>query len=163
MASPASIGGHPIHPMLIPFPLALWFFSLIADLIYLWRGNPVWRDWIAFYALLGGIIGAVAAAIFGIIDWLSIKDRTVKKVADWHARLNVIALLIFAASFYLRTTGGSEWVGGSYTVPLLLSIVGVILITISGYLGGELVFKHGVAVNPQNDTGAEESAKARTA
>jgi len=71
--------------------------------------------------------------------------------------------LIFAASFYLRTTGGSEWVGGSYTVPLLLSIVGVILITISGYLGGELVFKHGVAVNPQNDTGAEESAKARTA
>ena len=163
MASPASIGGHPIHPMLIPFPLALWFFSLIADLIYLWRGNPVWRDWIAFYALLGGIIGAVAAAIFGIIDWLSIKDRAVKKVADWHARLNVIALLIFAASFYLRTIGGSEWVGRSYTVPLLLSIVGVILITISGYLGGELVFKHGVAVNPQNDTEVEESAKARTA
>jgi uncharacterized membrane protein len=163
MASPASIGGHPIHPMLIPFPLALWFFSLIADLIYLWRGNPVWRDWIAFYALLGGIIGAVAAAIFGIIDWLAIKDRVVKKVADWHARLNVIALLLFAASFYLRTAGGSEWVGGSYTVPLLLSIVGVILITVSGYLGGELVFKHGVAVNPQNDTAAEASAKARIA
>jgi uncharacterized membrane protein len=163
MASPASIGGHPIHPMLIPFPLALWFFSLIADLIYLWRGNPVWRDWIAFYALLGGIIGAAAAAIFGIIDWLSIKDRAVKKVADWHARLNVIALLIFAASFYLRTSGGSGWVSGSYTVPLLLSVVGVILIMISGYLGGELVFKHGVAVNPQYDTMAEESEKARTA
>ena len=163
MASPASIGGHPIHPMLIPFPLALWFFSLIADLIYLWRGNPVWRDWIAFYALLGGIIGAVAAAIFGIIDWLSIKDRAVKKVADWHARLNVIALLIFAASFYLRTTGGSEWVGANYTVPLLLSVVGVILITISGYLGGELVFGHGVAVNPQSDTRAELRGKARNA
>ena len=163
MASPASIGGHPIHPMLIPFPLALWFFSLIADLIYLWRGNPAWRDWIAFYALLGGIIGAAAAAVFGIIDWLSIKDRAVKKVADWHARLNVIALLIFAGSFYLRTAGGSGWVGGSYTVPLLLSVVGVILITISGYLGGELVFKHGVAVNPQSDTGAELRAKARNA
>ena len=150
MASPASIGGHPIHPMLIPFPLALWFFSLIADLIYLWRGNPVWRDWIAFYALLGGIIGAVAAAVFGIIDWLSIKDRAVKKVADWHARLNVIALLIFAAGFYLRTAGGSEWVGGSYTVPLLLSVVGVILITISGWLGGEMVFKHAVAVDQKS-------------
>ena len=161
MASPASIGGHPIHPMLIPFPLALWFFSLIADLIYLWRGNPVWRDWIAFYALLAGIIGAVAAAVFGIIDWLAIKDRAVKRVADWHARLNVIALLIFAASFYLRTAGGSQWVGGSYTVPVVLSVLGVILITISGYLGGELVFKHGVAVNPQYDTGGEARDKGR--
>jgi uncharacterized membrane protein len=161
MSSPASIAGHPIHPMLIPFPIALWVFSFIADLLYLWRGNPIWRDWIAFYALLAGIIGAVAAAVFGIIDWLSIKDRETKKVADWHARLNVIALLIFAAGFYLRTTGGARLVSGSYTIPLVLSVVGVILITISGYLGGELVFKYGVAVNPQFDTAAEERAKAR--
>ncbi|PYS90273.1 MAG: hypothetical protein DMF64_15435 [Acidobacteria bacterium] len=163
MASPASVGGHPIHPMIIPFPIALWAFSLIADVIYLWRGNPVWRDWIAFYTLLGGIIGAALAAVFGIIDWLSIKDRAVKKVADWHARLNVIALLVFAASFYLRTTGGSRMIGGSYTIPLLLSVLGVILITISGYLGGELVFRYGVAVNPQHDTGAEATGKARVA
>ena len=163
MSSPASIGGHPIHPMIIPFPIALWVFSLIADVIYLWRGNPAWRDWIAFYALLGGIVGAALAAVFGIVDWLSIKDREVKKVADWHARLNVIALLVFAASFYLRTAGGSRIVGGSYTVPLLLSVLGVILISISGYLGGELVFRYGVAVNPQDDTGAEATGKARTA
>jgi uncharacterized membrane protein len=163
MASPASIGGHPIHPMIIPFPIGLWVFSLVADVIYLWRGNLVWRDYLAFYALLGGIIGAALAAVFGIIDWLSIKDREVKKVADWHARLNVIALLVFAASFYLRTASGSQWVGGSYTIPLLLSVLGVILIAISGYLGGELVFRHGVAVNPQSDTAAEAGEKARTA
>lgn len=161
MSSPASIGGHPIHPMLIPFPIALWVFSFIADLIYLWRGNPVWRDYIAFYALLAGIIGAALAAVFGIIDWLSIKEREVKKVADWHARLNVIALLIFAASFYLRTTGGARLISGSYTIPFVLSVIGIILITISGYLGGELVFRYGVAVNPQHDTPPEERAKAR--
>jgi len=145
--------------MLIPFPIALWVFSLIADVIYLWRGNLVWRDWIAFYTLLGGIIGAALAAVFGIIDWLSIKDREVKKVADWHARLNVIALLIFAASFYLRTTSGAGLVGGSYTIPFVLSVVGVILITISGWLGGELVFRHGVAVDGGAGAGAEEKAR----
>ncbi len=159
--STVKIGDHPIHPMLIPFPIALWVFSLVADVIYLWRGNPVWRDWIAFYTLLGGILGAAVAAVPGIVDWLSIKDRAVKKVADWHARLNVIALLIFAASFYLRTTGGSRLISGSYTIPLVLSVIGIILITISGYLGGDLVYKYGVAVNPQHDTPPEERAKAR--
>jgi uncharacterized membrane protein len=150
MASPASIGGHPIHPMIIPFPIALWVFSLVADVIYLWRGSPLWRDYIAFYTLLAGIFGAVAAAVPGLIDWLSLKDPQVVKIANWHARLNVIALLVFAASFYLRTTGGSELVSGSHTIPFGLSVLGVILITISGWLGGEMVFKHGVAVEAQS-------------
>jgi uncharacterized membrane protein len=135
--------------MIIPFPIGLWVFSLFADFTYLWRGNPVWRDYIAFYTLLAGIIGAAVAAIPGFFDWLSLKDPKVVKVANWHARLNVIALLIFAASFYLRTTSGAGLVSGSYTIPVALSVLGVILISISGYLGGELVFKHGVAVDAQ--------------
>lgn len=147
MASPASIGGHPIHPMIIPFPIALWVFSLVADVIYLWRGNPVWKDLIAFYSLLAGIIGAGVAAVPGLIDWLSLTDKAVVKIANWHARLNVIALLIFAASFYLRTTSGASLVSGNYTIPVALSVIGVVLITISGWLGGEMVFKHGVAVS----------------
>ena len=150
MKSHASIGGHPIHPMIIPFPIALWVFSLIADLIYLWGGNPLWRDYIAFYTLLGGIIGGAAAAVPGVIDWLSLKDREVVKIANWHARLNVIALLIFAASFYLRTMSGAGLVSGNYTIPVGLSVLGVILIAISGWLGGEMVFKHGVAVDEQS-------------
>jgi uncharacterized membrane protein len=150
MASPASISGHPVHPMIVPFPIGLWVFSLIADVIFLWRGNPVWKDYIAFYTLLGGIIGAAAAAVPGFIDWLSLKNREVVKIANWHARLNVIALLIFAASFYLRTTSGSGFVSESYTIAIGLSVLGVILISISGYLGGEMVFKHGVAVDQQS-------------
>jgi uncharacterized membrane protein len=142
--------------MLIPFPIALWVFSLIADVVYLWRGNPVWWDWLAFYTLLGGIIGGALAAVPGFIDWLSLKDREVVKIANWHARLNVIALLIFVASFYLRTTSGAGLVGGSYTIPFALSVVGVILITVSGWLGGEMVFKHGVAVDGGAGAGARE-------
>ena len=148
MASPASIGGHPFHPMIIPFPIALWVFSLVADVIFLWRGNPVWRDCIAFYTLLG-TSSELRWPVPGLIDWLSLKDPNVIKIANWHARLNVIALLIFAASFYLRTSGGSQMVSGSPTIPFGLSVLGVILITISGWFGGEMVFKHGVAVEAQ--------------
>jgi uncharacterized membrane protein len=163
MASPASIGGHPIHPMIIPFPIALWVFSLVADVIYLWRGNPVWKDWIAFYALLGGIIAAAAAAVPGFIDWLSLTDKAVVKIANWHARLNVIALVIFAGSFYLRTTSGASLVSGSHTIPLALSVLGVVLITISGWLGGEMVFKHGIAVSSAATEKAGEETKVRAA
>ena len=163
MASPASIGGHPIHPMIIPFPIALWVFSFVADLVYLWRGNPIWKDWIAFYTLLGGIIMAAVAAVPGLIDWLSLKDPKVVKIANWHARLNVIALVVFAGSFYLRTTSGAALVSDSHTVPLLLSLLGVALISISGWLGGELVFKHGVAVVSDSETPPDKPAAARRA
>src|SRR5947209_2516464 len=110
MSSPASIMRHPIHPMLIPFPIALWIFSFVGDIIYVVRYRPNYTnwEWLSKWTLLAGCIGAVAAAIFGIIDWLSIKDRAVKKVADWHARLNILALLLFAASWYLRTDRGLE-------------------------------------------------------
>ena len=146
--------------MLIPFPIALWVFSLVADVIYLWRGNPIWRNYISFYALLAGILGAAAAAVPGIIDWWSITDRPIKKLADWHARLNVIALLIFIADFYLRTAGGSRWVSGSLTIPLVLSVVGIILITISGWLGGEMVYVHGVAVERKSEAAVGRSRAA---
>jgi uncharacterized membrane protein len=149
MASRASIGGHPIHPMLIPFPIALLVFSFVAELIYLWRGNPIWRDYIAFYTLLGGIIGGAAAAIPGLIDWATLTDRAAVKVANWHARVNIFTLVIFIASFYLRTTSGAAWIPNMPMLPFILSAVGVIGLSIAGWLGGQLVFAHGVAVTSE--------------
>ena len=159
MKTPASIGGHPIHPMLIPFPYALWVFSLIADAIYYFVDrNPVWET-VAYYTLAGGIVGAALAALPGIVDYFSIKDRKVSKIAGWHARINVLALLIFAASFYLRTASGSQMVNRSLTIPVLLSVLGVILISISGWLGGEMVYKHHVGVETRPDTEARADAR----
>jgi uncharacterized membrane protein len=158
MASKASIGGHPIHPMLIPFPIGLLVFSLVADLIYLWRGNPVWESYIAFYTLLGGIIGAAAAAIPGLIDWATLTDRSAVRVANWHARVNITGLVIFIISFYLRTSSGAKWIATMPMLPVILSVVGVIGLAIAGWLGGELVFRHGVAV----DSGATASPKQPT-
>jgi uncharacterized membrane protein len=138
--------------MLIPFPIGLLVFSIVADLIYLWRGNPVWENYVAFYSLLAGIIGAAAAAVPGLIDWATLTDRAVVKVANWHARVNIATLLIFIASFYLRTKSGATWIAGMPSLPIVVSAVGIIGLTIAGWLGGELVFKHGVAVAASSTT-----------
>ena len=161
MASKASIAGHPVHPMIIPFPLALWTTSFVVDLLfYFTRGATLVL--ISKFLLAAGCIGAVAAAIPGIIDWTSIKHPEVKRIANWHARLNVIALLIFAASLYLRMrSGGASLVSYGLKIPFLLSLVGVILISISGWLGGKLSFEYGVGVKPQHDSPEDEVAKVR--
>lgn len=143
MKSKASIAGHPVHPILIPFPLALWVTSFVADVLFYFLRHPTLLV-ISKFLLAAGCLGGVAAAIPGIIDWLAIKDGDVKKVANWHARLNVIALIVFAISLFLRLSSYSQLVGRKLTIPFLLSLVGVILIAISGWLGGELVFRFGV-------------------
>jgi uncharacterized membrane protein len=155
MGRSASIAGHPIHPMLVAFPIGLWVFSFVADLIYLWRGNTGW-EWMASWTLLAGCLAAIVAAVFGIIDYFSIKDKAVSKIAAWHARFNVLALLLFAASWYLRRGVDFANPNGKLTVPIALSVAGVIVVTISGWLGGELVFKHGVGVNPQIEATSKE-------
>ena len=103
----------------------------------------------AFYTLLGGIIGAAAAAVPGLIDWASLTDRAAVKTANWHARVMIFTVVIFLASFYLRTTSGAQWFPSMPMLPFLLSVVGLLTITIGGWLGGELVFRHGVAVTEQ--------------
>jgi uncharacterized membrane protein len=141
MKSKASIAGHPIHPILIPFPLALWVTSFAVDVLYYFLRHPTLLV-IAKFMIAAGCLGAIAAAIPGIIDWLAIKNGDVKRVANWHARLNVAALVVFAISLFLRMGSYSEFVGHKLTIPFLLSLVGVILISISGWLGGELVFRY---------------------
>ena len=143
MKSRVTIAGHPVHPMLIPFPLALWATSFVVDILFYFFRHPTLVV-ISKFMLAAGCIGALAAAIPGFIDWLAIPNGEVKKAANWHARLNVIALIVFAVSFFLRLGNYSQFVGRRLTIPFLLSLVGVILITISGWLGGELVFRYGV-------------------
>jgi uncharacterized membrane protein len=161
MASKASIAGHPVHPMIVSFPIALWTTSFVTDLLFYFVRHGT-LPLIAKFLLAAGCIGAVAAAVPGMIDWLSIKHPGVKRIANWHARLNIIALLIFATSLYLRMkSGGAAWVDYGMKIPVLLSLIGVILISISGWLGGALAFEHGVGVKPQHDTPEDEVAKVR--
>ena len=93
----------------------------------------------AFYLVLFGFVvvtGAIAA-----------RNQDRKSLLRFAAALAVL-LIVFLIDFYLRTTSGGRWIGGSLTIPLLLSVLGIVLITISGWLGGEMVYVHGVAVEP---------------
>jgi len=151
MKSKANIGGHPVHPMIIPFPFALWTTSFVVDVLFYFLRHPTLLV-ISKFMIGAGCLGAVAAAIPGIIDWSAIKNGEIKKTANWHARLNIAALVVFAISFFLRLGSYSEIVGRKLTIPFVLSLVGMILISISGWLGGELVFRYGVGQTDSIDS-----------
>jgi len=146
METRATVAEHPIHPMLIPFPIALWIFSLASDLIYLFGfGGPVWKD-IALYTMAGGIIGGLAAAIPGYIDYRSLSDPVIVRVAQMHMVINVGLIVLFTINTGLRILNGPEAL-----LPVLLSVLGVAALAVSGWLGGELVYVQGVAVQPERE------------
>ena len=139
MKTPASIAGHPIHPMLVAIPIGLWIFSLVCDLAYAFgTGNNDWRL-VTFYTLAGGIVGALLAALPGFIDMLSL-PFPVKRTALIHMAINLTVVALYAVNLWLRLQDA-----GHGTV-LTLSIVGIGLLVISGWLGGKMVYEEGVAV-----------------
>jgi uncharacterized membrane protein len=141
MRTPASIAHHPIHPMIVALPIGLWIFSFVCDLAFvLGVGASLWFT-LGFYTMIGGTLGALLAAIPGTIDMLSLNGRP-KKLALTHMALNVTIVLLYAVNIGMRIT--EPTVGG---LPLALSITAVVLLAVSGWIGGQLVYVHRVAVN----------------
>ncbi|HEV8240951.1 MAG TPA: DUF2231 domain-containing protein [Thermoanaerobaculia bacterium] len=142
MRSKAAIGGHPIHPALVAIPIGAFTFTLVADLVTWRTGNPGWGD-AARYSLVLGVIGALAAAVFGLVDYFGVTmSEAGFKVARLHLILNLIAVALFALSLWLRYRDPDGW-----CVPgFLVSTLAFLILGSSGWLGGELVFKHKVGV-----------------
>lgn len=145
MESKAKILGHPIHPMLIVFPLGLLISSVIFDVLYLVTDNPNFPV-VSNYMIAGGIIGGLVAAIFGLVDYLAIPRQTrAKRVALAHGLGNAAVLILFAISWFIRQ-GSEDFVPS--TAGLILSLLGVATGTVTAWLGGELVDRLGVGVDP---------------
>lgn len=140
MKTKAGIGGHPLHPMLVVFPIGLWVFSFVADLIYLSTHNATWAA-VAYYAMAGGIIGALLAAVPGAIDLFSITRGPTRRVGTWHMLINVTVLVLFAINLWQRSDMREPTSG-----LIGLSGISIVLLIVSGWLGGEMVYRHGVAV-----------------
>jgi uncharacterized membrane protein len=143
MESKVKIMGHPVHPMLIAFPLGLLAMAVIFDLIYLGTTVGYWSG-IAYYLIAAGIIGGLVAAPFGLIDWLSIPRGTrAKSIGLFHGVGNLLALLIFALSWLIRR----ETIESPPSLAIILGVIGLGVMLVAGWLGGELVDRLGVGVD----------------
>ena len=140
MKTPASIAGHPIHPMLVAIPIGLWVFSLACDLAHLFGGaGGNWKI-VALYTLAGGTVGGLIAAIPGFIDILSL-HAPIKRIALFHMGINLTVVALYAVNFWLRLQDAQN------STAVWLSVIGIGLLLVSGWLGGKMVFEHGVGVN----------------
>jgi uncharacterized membrane protein len=136
----ARIAGHPIHPILVGIPIGLCTFSVFADIIRLTgMGKAVWFD-VALYAIAGGIVGTLVAAIPGLVDYLTVTDARVRDLAFAHVIAALFVVAIFGWSLWQR------WEGNDRLGPVALSIVGVLLLGVVGWLGGEMMFVHGTSM-----------------
>lgn len=150
MRTPARIFDHPIHPMLIPFPIGLWVFSLAADVTYRVGGDPIWLT-MAYWTMLAGTIGALVAAVPGLIDYLSLTDPRAVRIGTVHLALNLTIVGLFVANLVLRTIGHPPT-----GIPFVLSVIAVALLLVSGWFGWELIYRQGVAVSPEIEIRARE-------
>ncbi|MEU5724151.1 MULTISPECIES: DUF2231 domain-containing protein [unclassified Micromonospora] len=154
MESRAKAMGHGIHPILIVFPLGLLATSVIFDILYLITDRAGFQI-SAAYTIAAGVIGGLIAGVFGLVDWLSIPAGTrAKRVGAVHGLGNVVVLLLFAASWFLRLSA-TNWEPPA--AALGCSFVGIVLAGFTGWLGGELVERLGVGVSDQAGVNAPSS------
>ena len=145
MRTPASVAGHPIHPMLVPIAIGCFIFSFASDIICLASGQADPWNLLAYYTMIGGIIGALCAAVFGFVDLLSLTGYT-KGVAIKHMSINLLVVVIYVVNAYLRHANPQ-----SLKLPMILSLVTILLLLVSGWLGGKMVYEAGVGVTGVNE------------
>jgi uncharacterized membrane protein len=143
--STAQVAGHPIHPMLIPFPVAFLVATLVSDLIFLRTGNPGWAT-ASFWLLGAALVMAALAAVAGLIDFLG--DERIRDLsAAWHHMIgNVIAVVLALINWYRRYAATEP---GIPSGGVVLSLLVVLILLYTGWRGWEMVYKHRVAVSDQ--------------
>lgn len=144
--STAKIAGHPIHPMFVPFPIAFWLAALVCDIVAATGSGDGWA--VAAQWLVGaGIAFALIAAIFGFIDFFGESRIRALRHAWEHMLGNLVAVVIAAASLFLRLTMGAA----EAVLPwgLLLSCLVAAILLFTGWRGADLVYGHATGVRDQ--------------
>ncbi len=143
--------GHPIHPMLVVYPLAMFVGAVIFDILYLIT-HSLALPTVSFFMIATGIVGGLMAAVFGFLDWLGLPSGTrAKRIGAFHGGGNFIMVVLFLISWILRLVS-PHFIPSA--IALILSFIGVAISFVTGWLGGELVFRLGSQV----DQGANPNA-----
>ena len=157
MQSKTTLFGHPVHQMLIVFPLGLLAMATVFDVIRLATGSSALAI-ASYYMIAAGVISGLVAAVFGLIDWLAIPGNTrARSVGAWHAVGNVVVVVLFAASWFVRREDPAV----PPMLAFVLALVGTLLALVTGWLGGELVDRLGVGVHDGANLDAPSSLSRR--
>lgn len=136
--------GHPFHPVLVTIPIGTWIASVVFDIIGFFVADPTPYELGAQVLIAIGVIGALAAAVFGFLDYSVIAAGTVaKKTATMHMSLNLALVVLFVINFFIRAASDHSQVS---IVGFVLSLIGVAVVSVSGGLGGKLAYRFGVRV-----------------
>lgn len=146
MKSHAAIKNHPIHPMLVTIPIGLWIASLVCDVIYASTRTVFWYD-MAWWAMAFGVVGALAAAVPGLIDYFGAvrHSERARPIGLLHMILNFSAVGLYLLNMWLRADYAAA-TGGALTAVIGLSVLTIVGVGVSGWLGGELVYRYGVGM-----------------
>jgi uncharacterized membrane protein len=148
--------GHPVHQMLVVFPLGLLATAVVFDIIYLISNSQVMAA-VSYWMIAAGLIGGLLAAPFGTIDWLGIPAGTrAKRIGAMHGGGNVLVLLLFALSFFLRDTAYAPGLA-----QMVWSFAGAGIALVTAWLGGELVDRLGIGVDEDAGINASSSLHKR--
>jgi len=159
MESRAKLLGHPIHQMLVVFPLGLLSAGVVFDIVALMSEAPLW-GWMAYYLLGAGIVAGLVAAVFGAIDYFAIPRGTrARYVGTLHGVGNVVVVALFGAGWLLR----QETPADPPVVALLFSVLAFLLSAATAWLGGELVDRLGVGVDDGAHLNSPSSLSGRPA
>jgi len=154
MESHAKAAGHPIHQQLVVFPLGLLATAVVFDVLRLITDNDDFAT-ASWYMIAAGVLAGLLAAVFGLIDYLAIPVGTrARRVGALHGGGNVVVVALFAVSWFLRADESGHV---PTALAFVLSLVGALLATATGWLGGELVDRLGVGVDP--DAGLDAPAR----
>jgi uncharacterized membrane protein len=154
MESRLKVLGHPLHPVLIVFPLGLLVTSILFDIIHLISGNGYFSE-IAFWMLSAGLIGGLIAGAAGLVDYTAIPAGTrAQTIGKYHAIGNIFVLTFFAIAWVLRVYAPLQH---PPIFALLLSLLGFLLSGATAWLGGEMVDRLGIGVDPGAHANAPSS------